>query len=357
MSSPPATDAPSPAAAASQDGAASPSPDGAGDTATVGAAAAADVAPSSLTGKAWLAETPSGVVAGTIGSQARLQLPPGRHVLANTANVLVSSEVAADGTASKVSFYRRDIGAAAFSPVLLPGQVLVGAVAGQWVYVTGFSADTLKDPGVFGLSLRDGSVVRVIEPGSASFGTRDTVARNIMASPSGLTVISSICTPSACSGGVVIEGASGRALGDLSTSGGPSALNDNVVLVRYGADATTELGLIGLATGKELWHLRADQVRFAYITDDDAVVATVVDSDTVRLTTVDKLGVRRYSSPLAGREPTLWPELSTNALAIVGTGGPFPGTVEQGVVHASVVDLSSLVVAPDVIRITLTTTP
>ncbi len=181
------------------------------------------------------------------------------------------------------------------------------------------------------------------------------VGRNILVSGTGLTVISSLCTPASCSGGSVIDAVSAKVIGTLQTTDGPSALNDNVVLVRTGGDVTTEMALVDIHTGAEQWREKSnDGFGFAYVSEAGSVVVGLSRSGTAQLASIDQRGDARYSGPLPGHSPTLWPELSTDMLATIGEGGPFPGDVGiDGVVHAGVFDLDAWSLTSEAIQIGL----
>ncbi len=279
-------------------------------------------------------------------------------VLAVTPSLVIAATVASDGSSTRIDVLSRVDGDPALESVALHGQMSVGAVAGDRLYVTGYAADLYGDPGVFAISLLDGTVTSVIE--SREVPERSApIARSMLVSRSGNTLISSVCTiGGGCSGGSVIDAASGRLVAELATGDGPSALNDAYALVRSGGDVTTSLALFDWRNNRELWRLTGDEFGWAYVTDAGVVVAGVGD----RLGKISLDGRVDYSAELPGRSPTLWPALSTDALVVVGTNGPFPGNPredgvlgEHGVVQATVVDLRDLSVEADAITIDLNT--
>ena len=125
---------------ASSDAAPTTGPDGStsGDEVSVSQASTTDVAPAALAGKPWTAIAPAGtVLTGLIGNPARMRLPEAHKVLGTVGSVVVSAQVAGDGTTSTVSFSSLESGTDVFKPVTVAGQLFIGAAAGNTVYATG----------------------------------------------------------------------------------------------------------------------------------------------------------------------------------------------------------------------------
>jgi hypothetical protein len=174
----------------------------------------------------------------------------------------------------------------------------------------------------------------------------------VLVSPSGRTALSSLCTPSGCTGGTIIDAATGTIRGSLASTDGPSALNDEVALVRGGGEITTEIALVDLASGAERWRQHADEYAHGYVTDAGDVVILLSRGKGANLARISGTGDERDSGRLPGHLPSLWVDLSSAALAVIGDDGPFPGSVgADGVVRASVFDLDAWTLLPDAIQV------
>ncbi|MGH9423139.1 MAG: hypothetical protein ACRD3J_24390, partial [Thermoanaerobaculia bacterium] len=199
-------------------------------------ATVADRIPASLQGRAWAAVGPTALFAGSLGDPVRLRLPPSWDLLAITDEYVVTGQRALDGSSTLVNFSFRGNGAADRKPVSVPGQMIAGVVASDRLYVTGFDATSTGDPGVIAISMLDGTVTIVVPPAPAPEGLGSPVARNVLVSPSGRTVLSSLCSPAGCSGGTIVDASTASVRGSLANTDGPSAINESFALVRRGGD-------------------------------------------------------------------------------------------------------------------------
>jgi hypothetical protein len=149
----------------------------------------------------------------------------------------------------------------------------------------------------------------------------------------------------------VIDPASGVVTGRLDTAGVPSSVTDEVVLIRTGGDVTTGLAAVSLASGRALWHERADEIYHAYLTGAGQTVTALSRGDGVVLEEIARDGdVRRYDG-LRGHA-VLWTDLSTDEVAVIGHDGPFPGGPgPDGLVHADAFDLADWSLARDALQI------
>lgn len=111
---------------------------GSDGTTIVVMSAAADVAPAALSGLPWVAQATDALLVGDIGDRGRLSLPADRQVLAVTPSLVASSAIAPDGTSSEIYLSSRATGADVVPPFKVAGQVIVGRLAGTWIYATGF---------------------------------------------------------------------------------------------------------------------------------------------------------------------------------------------------------------------------
>ena len=323
----------------------------------VGGTDADDDYPVALAGRVWVARTSDSVAVGELGVATQLLLPADRQILGITPSVVVSASIDPSGATSTVYVTDRATADDQFAPSRVNGQLFDGRVAGTLVFATGFDATSSGDPGVVAISTVDGSVRSIVDPAPNATAI-GPIGRNILVSPSEHTLVSSLCSPDGCSGGIVIDGDTGLVLSDLPTKLGPSALNDKFALIRSPGDVTTEIALLDILTGKEMWRDVSDRFGFAYVTGSGKTIIEVSRSGAYRIEVIEPNGERAASPPLAWREPTLWPELSTSDLAVVGSGGPFPGNVGgNGVVRASTIDLTNMQLEKDSVRIDISAKP
>jgi hypothetical protein len=190
------------------------------------------------------------------------------------------------------------------------------AIAGSTGYVTGFDRATAGDPGLFTLSLTDGSVSQVIAP------TRGTHPRSVVATPDQSRVVSATCDDVR---GCDLSTLATDAVTASTTVHAPGylrATTDSVAIV--GADPADWIAGIDLATGHELWRRDAQEIWNGYTTSDGHLVqaelrhtttgptfaVSVIDAETGAAETV-------FSAPV-GHGIGLWPELSSDEVFAVG---------------------------------------
>ncbi len=305
-----------------------------------------DVFPSGLSGAAWTVYANDRLVVGTVGRPNAITLPAGRTLLAVVADIIVSSQVAEDGSQSTIYLTSRLDGSEVAPATRSPGQISVGAAAGDQVLATGMDADGKGDPGVIAISVSDGSIEQVIKPGSADVGS-GPVGRNIAISPSQAHAVSSICTLAGCTGATVIDVKTRTVTHSFVSERGASGLDDDVILMRSGGDVTKEIQGVSIDTGKELWRESAGEYYQAYFTSDGQLVIALSEAGAkepyrliaIKATTGERRLITAFDTLV---ERTLWPELSTDTFAVVGDGGTFPGTVADGkTATGSTVDLAT----------------
>ncbi|MEJ7749407.1 MAG: hypothetical protein WKF56_08895 [Candidatus Limnocylindrales bacterium] len=116
---------------------------------------------------------------------------------------------------------------------------------------------------------------------------------------------------------------------------------------------------MSIDSGKELWRTSAGEYYQAYFTSDGQFVVAMSEAGTkepyrliaITATTGKQRLVKSFDSQ---KERTLWPELSTDTVAVVGDGGAFPGTVADGkTAVGSTVDLATGQVTTDSVKINI----
>jgi hypothetical protein len=306
-------------------------------------------------------QTNDRILIGAIGRRGSYELPAGRHLLGIVGDAVVSSDVAETGAESTIYLTSRRDGSSLAPPAKVPGQAFVGASAGDHVLATGIAADGQGDPGVISISAIDGSITEII-PASPQVGTGLPFGRNIAVSPSAKYAVSSACTPGGCSGGWIIDVDNGTVIRRIDAEAGASALDDEVVLMRFGGEVTTEIGGYSIQTGKELWRRSGGEFYNAYFTGDGRLVVAMSSSGEqrpFRVTTQDsKTGESQgFVAFDTDRERTLWPELSTDRLAVLGEGGAFPGTLQGTAFVAATIDVATGEVHENAIRVDIGSRP
>ncbi len=302
--------------------------------------------PPGLAGTSWVAPGPAGSwVAGITGSEHRLAIPDGELPIEAAGGLVASVAHREDQSGSTLRV--RDIASERLiSEVSRDENISSVVFVGDRILAAGHDpVRTGVDPGVVAISLADGSATQLIEPGPAPNGWTASVARSVIASPSGMTVASALCLMDRCALDVV-EPASGsirRVIDEIEAF--PRLVTDDVLIV--GADDLSRIEAYELETGRRLWERTGAEFQYGYLTSDGRYVLSYIDHREpwrFVVSVIDSLtGEERV---LLERDPNeglrLWPELSNDELAVLGTGGRFED-VSSGspVVHASVLDLAT----------------
>jgi hypothetical protein len=263
-----------------------------------------------------------------------------------------------DGSTTTLLFNRLSDGTDAAQPIRVAGHVSHGVVVGDVVFATGASKDSDADPGVIAISAVDRSVKNVVPAGPAPSGVSAPFERSLVISPSGRTLVSPVCTSGGCGGGEVIDTRTLRVIRTLGPHVWASAISDKFALVREGSVITTGLSLVRLDDGRTMWKVEDGTFANAYVTEAGMTVV-LVTNDGPRLRTIDANGKSRVSGNLPGVDPRLWLQFSSTSLAVVGSGGPFPGdaATNGGMIRASAYDLSRLTAAPSKVTVNLLAVP
>lgn len=340
--------------AGSPGGAVGASSPGAGGSSSAASAASAAIQPPAgppsvppgLVGRTWAAPgAGGGWVAGILGRESRLEIPAGELPIRATNGLVATAAFRTDQTGSTLRV-REIASGRVLTELPRPENIGSGVFAGDRLLVSGHDpARTDVDPGVAAISLADGAVSQVIEPGPLPDGWTGSGARALIGSPSGRTVVSSLCANGRCALDV-IDPASGSVRRLIDEVGGsPIALSDEVVIVV--ADDQSQLEAFDLATGRRLWQRTGAEFQYGYVTSDGRYVLSYLDHREPWRFIVSIIDARTNDERVVlARDPAdglvLWPELSGDEQAVLGVGGRFED-VSQGspVVRADLLDLAS----------------
>jgi len=321
-------------------------PVGSPGTGSSGTPAGPDAAvPPGLAGRTWTAPAPAGGwVAGLLGSTNRLVIPPGELPLRAVDGRVATVALRADQTGSTVRV--REVTSGRVLAELARSENISSAVfsAGQLLVAGHDPVRTGVDPGVAAISLEDGNVAQVIEPGPLPDGWTGSAARTLVGSPSGRTVVSGLCAAGRCALDLIepVNGTVRRLVDELA--GFPVALSDEVVIVV--ADDQSRLEAYDLAGGQQLWQRTGAEFQYGYVTSDGRYVLSYLDHREPWRFVVSVIDPRTNDERVVlARDPAeglvLWPDLSGDEQAVLGAGGRFED-VSQGspVVRADLLDLA-----------------
>ena len=302
--------------------------------------------PPGLAAKTWIAGMPSGrAVAGVSGGPERLTLPEGDLPLAATAGRVASATSYADGSGS-VLRVREIASGQLIAEVARPEDLGSAVFLDDRLLAAGNDpARPGTDPGIIAVSLVDGSVTQLVGSGPVLNGWTGSVARTLAVSPSGRTVISGLCLIDRCAIDVLDpqSGSVRRLIDEIDAFPGP--ITDDVVIV--GSDQSSDIAAYDLATGTRLWQRTGAEFQYSYTTSDGHLVQSYIDHGGPYVFTVSVIDPRTNDERIVLRRDvaeglTLWPELSADDGAVLGTGGRF-GDVSQSnpVVRAALLDLAT----------------
>ena len=284
-----------------------------------------DDLPPGLVGKPWFSEgTNGGWLVGRLGKPAVIDLPPAEHPLAVDGNRLVTADWETDlSTTLRV----RDLATGTVAELGRPEDIVTGVLVGsELVAGPADRAGTSGDPGLVAISLPGGSARQLIGAGPAPNGWTGELTRTVSRSPSGQSVVSGLCGSGHCAADMV-DVASGvvRRVVDDAADLYPGPSTDDVVIA--GSADSTRLVAFDVASGTELWRRTDAEFDAYYLTADGRLILAYQDqagSGTFRVSVVDPRS--NAERVLLERDPneglTLWPELSTDNLAAIASGGP-----------------------------------
>lgn len=305
-----------------------------------------DLTPPGLVGRSWVTRAPDGSpVAGITGSRHRLTLPADELPIEAAGGLVASVLRREDGTGSTLRV--RDIASGDLVvEAARPEEVDSAVFVGDRIVIAGhdpLGAGT--DPGLAAVSLADGATTRLLASGPAPDGWTDGAARSVVASPTGRTLVSGLCLMDRCALDVIdpAGGTARRLVDDVEAF--PRALTDEVVILA--SDDLARLEAYDLATGRRLWERSGAEFQYGYPTSSGGYVLSYVDhGDPWRFVVAvldPPTGAERVvfeADPNDGLR--LWPALSGDAFAVLGTDGRFEDVSQASpVVRASVLDLAT----------------
>ncbi len=316
-------------------------------------------APPGLVGKPWLAATAQGSwIVGIVGSDARLAVAAGELPIASADGLVASAAIRSDQTGSTVRV-RAIASGRLVTEIDRPENVSSAVFVGDRLIVAGH--DPLRvasDPGVVSISLADGSVSTLVEPGPLPNGWAGSAARSLVASQSGRTVVSGLCLASRCAIDVLdTDGGPARRIVD-EVDAFPALVTDDTLIA--GPDDLSTLEALDLATGREAWRREGAEFQYSYLTSDGRLVLSYIDHREPWRFVVSVIDPRTNDERVVlRRDPgdglTLWPGLSGDDLAVLGTGGRFEDvSAATPVVRASLLDLATGRLVPGGVSIPVT---
>lgn len=304
--------------------------------------------PGGLEDRTWFTRLADGsYVAGTLASGTRVPLPAGSLPLAASSGRVATVVVRGTDREPESTFSIITLGASAPPvSVTLKGFLGIGVFVGNELIVTGAGGDGLSDPGVLAIEVSSGATRTLIPEGPLPDGWKGLAAsRTILASASGWTVVASLCGYGldTCEATVLdLPGGTERSSLHVPGYPRPFQLGDGVLI--FGPDPATTIGAMDLATGKELWSLGAKGFGYGYLTGGGSLVEERLldDRGTLRfeIVVIDTAtgALRTLFVVPPAEDLTLWPELSTDTVAVLGRDGRL---VDAGG-PSSVVELNTL---------------
>jgi hypothetical protein len=302
--------------------------------------------PPGLAGTNWLAPGATRAwVAGVAGSSERLRLPEDELPVEARGGLVVSVAPRPGEHGSVVRI--RDIATGrVVTEVTRPENVDLSVLVGDRLVIAGHDpVGTGVDPGVVSVSLADGSVSELIAPGPLPEGWAGSAARTLVASPSGRTIASGLCLADRCAIDVIDASSGSVRRIAASIEAFPGPMTDDVLIVAR--DDLSGVAALDIASGEQLWQRGGAEFQHAYMTSDGRYILSYLDHRDpwrFRVSVIDprtnEERVVLEADPNEGQ--TLWPDLSSDGLAVIGVGGRFEDVAQgSAVVHARVLDLAS----------------
>ncbi len=318
------------------------SPTGGAPALTWGPSSTPHPLPAGLVDRSWYAQAADGSwVVGTIAGTSRISIPADeRPVAAGPALVVTAQMRSVDGSyKTEVRILRLD-GAPAPAVPELRGDLNIGAFAGaQTVILTGMGETGKVGPDVVAIDVETGRVSTLIEAGPVA------ATRILAVSPSGTTVLASVCDFVACRSDV-IRMPGGMVTGAVDVPGIPRQVSDDTL--KFNNDDATKIGAQDLASGKVLWTKVAEAFEGGYLTAGGTIVQPRVVLDRgLRVYEIVLVELRTgtesvlYSRPIDDATIVLWPELSNNSVAVLGAGYFVSDAGREETVSLTTVDLGN----------------
>ena len=312
---------------------------------TASSTSSLDALPPGLVGKSWFSEaTNGGWLAGRFGKPGVIDLPPAEHPLAGAGGRIVTATWETDlSTTLRV----RDLATGTVAELGRPESIVTGVLVGdELVAGPADRPGTGGDPGLVAISLPGGTARQLIAPGPAPNGWTGDLTRTVSRSPSGKSVASGLCGSGRCAADVVdvASGVTRRVVEDaVDLYPGPST--DDVLIAGSGDSA--RLVAFDVASGNELWARSDAEFDAYYLTADGRLILAYQDFTGPGVFRVSVIDPRSNAERvLLERDPNeglaLWPELSTDGVAAVATGGPFGvAAIHSPVVLVHFLDLTT----------------
>lgn len=304
-----------------------------------------DDLPPGLVGRSWFSEaTNGGWLVGRLGKPPVIDLPPAEHPLAVENDLLVT---AAWETDLSTTLRVRDLASGTVAELGRPEDIVTGVLVGnELVAGPADRPGSSSDPGLVAIALPGGSARQLIDAGPAPSGWTGELTRTVSRSRSGQSVVSGLCGSGHCAADVV-DVASGivRRVVDDAVDLYPGPSTDDVLIA--GSGDSTRLVAFDVASGRELWTRTDGEFDSYYLTADGRLILSYRDlagSGSFRVSVIDPRS--NAERVLLERDPneglSLWPELSTDELAAIATGGPFGvAAIHSPVVLVHFLDLTT----------------
>jgi hypothetical protein len=211
--------------------------------------------------------------------------------------------------------------------ITLPGAIGAGVFVGDQLIVSGDGVDDRTAPAVEAIGPDD--TVRTLLPEGPipEDWTGIAPGRTLVASTSGRTLVAGLCIYGRTDCRVtVIELPDGRVRDSFEIPGFPRPFGFGGAtdeLMTFGSDPASTIGALDLGTGEVRWTLKADSFWQGYLTADGRLVQQSYESGATDIIAVEMTtgrGRTVWSAPI-DEAPVLWPELSSDSVAVLGTGG------------------------------------
>lgn len=270
--------------------------------------------PPSLAGRAWTSQVGATQWAsGRLGGRTT-KLPAGEVPVAAVGRWVLSVPPGKDGKVLAA----RDVEQATHVDISLPLRPITTEVTGDRAFVSGFGDAGDGDSGLWVVDLVTGMLTPVVPPSG------EPHPRTVVASRSGATIVSAVCSSEgSCALDVIVDTSSPST--HLPAIGGYlRTTSDQVAIV--GPDPATWIAGIDLATGKELWRRSADEMWSGYVTTDGRLIQASLEyapnGSIFHIDSIDALTGK--VTPLLAERATaqigLWQDLSSDEFAVVGPG-------------------------------------
>jgi hypothetical protein len=284
--------------------------------------------PDGLEDRTWYTQLAGGdFVAGTLASSERITLPAGTVPIAIGGDRVAVVEAVGDPSDLKTTVSVTRMDGSSPVTVTLDAAIGVGVFAGDELIVSGGSRDDKLAPGVYAIGAAGGTRTLLPEGPVPEGWSGQSPSRSLVVSDTGKTLIAGLCAygRDGCEA-TILTLPGGETRGVVHLPGYPrpfgfGGATDGLLL--FGLDPATRIGAVGLETGKVLWHLEATSFWQGYLTGRGALIQQRYAGSQLEVIEVDLAtgSVSVLVTVPAEADLTLWPELSTDSTAVLGTGG------------------------------------